>query len=550
MIYKIVVDKQPSTNPSEDKREYTLNIDELLTNGHVSDNLVITFEEDYVERWLALDEYGKIYELLTPTIEPLDDIDIKLFAGDNYIYVASETGEHIYAQYLLHNEFNEAFMTRKETKSAIKQSADSIELSVGSEIERLDGEIEEVNGELELKVGVNDNDQIVTMLNASASEINLNGGSSINLNTPGKLVISAGNFQLDSQGKMTATGGDIAGFGISSDKLTTHISHIRSGYTQADVTRAASISVKSITPTQEDYDKYDINGDGRIDAQDLSLIIAIVNAGGSLDFNGDFTLKTDNDLEILKIVDKTPYRGTSLDRVTTNIGLLKSSLNNLYIENQLEFGAKYEDSFLDLDKQKLELTHYLPNSHANDSNAILRNSVDDLTGKCIAEFSLSSQNASDKWGNIQMLGCTDSNSEIDQTKIGNPVANFSYENNLTQIIPGKINIYEGSTYCYVDSSGVHTSSLAELKEGFEKYENALETIKNIDIYKYKFKDENCSKKHIGFVIGKDFKYSQELTDDDNRTVELYSFISVCCKAIQEQQEEIEKLKKQIGGKNE
>ena len=85
------------------------------------------------------------------------------------------------------------------------------------------------------------------------------------------------------------------------------------------------------------------------------------------------------------------------------------------------------------------------------------------------------------------------------------------------------------------------------KKNIEKYiGNALETIKNIDIYKYNFKNEDDkNKKHLGFVIGDKYKYSEEVTSNENNGVDLYSFVSLCCKAIQEQQAEIEELKKRL-----
>lgn len=90
------------------------------------------------------------------------------------------------------------------------------------------------------------------------------------------------------------------------------------------------------------------------------------------------------------------------------------------------------------------------------------------------------------------------------------------------------------------------TSKEEYKKNFEKLDNALDIIKNIDIYKYNMKaDKDTDKKHIGFVIGDGYNYSKEITSKENNTVDLYSFISVCCKAIQEQQEEIDLLKQEI-----
>ncbi len=98
------------------------------------------------------------------------------------------------------------------------------------------------------------------------------------------------------------------------------------------------------------------------------------------------------------------------------------------------------------------------------------------------------------------------------------------------------------------------TSLARQKKNFEKLQdNAIDIIKNIDIYKYNLKGENdTDKKHIGFVIGDGYNYSKEVTSLDNKGVDNYSFTSLCCKAIQEQQgileqqnEVIEQLQKEI-----
>lgn len=102
------------------------------------------------------------------------------------------------------------------------------------------------------------------------------------------------------------------------------------------------------------------------------------------------------------------------------------------------------------------------------------------------------------------------------------------------------------------NTGITTPTLTqtikeESKKNFEKLkDNALETIKNIDIYKYNLKTEkDTDKKHIGFVIGDNYNYSKEVTSTDNQGVDNYSFTSLCCKAIQELSQEVEELKKQL-----
>ena len=90
------------------------------------------------------------------------------------------------------------------------------------------------------------------------------------------------------------------------------------------------------------------------------------------------------------------------------------------------------------------------------------------------------------------------------------------------------------------------TSLVTDKKNFEKVEyKALDEIKKIDIYKYHLKHEkDTDKKHLGFVIGENYNYSKEVTSNDNEGVDIYSFVSLCCKAIQELEEKVEKLEKE------
>lgn len=107
-----------------------------------------------------------------------------------------------------------------------------------------------------------------------------------------------------------------------------------------------------------------------------------------------------------------------------------------------------------------------------------------------------------------------------------------------------VNTFIGANGCF--SPEFTQTSLESKKKNFELADNCLDIIKDIDIYKFHLKsDSDDSKKRYGFVIGDNYKYRKELTDKDNKGVNLYSFISICCKAIQEQQKEIEELKKVI-----
>ena len=78
----------------------------------------------------------------------------------------------------------------KQTNSKFEQTVESIT----AEITNRQNADNVISASLELKVGKNDNDQVVSMINASADEINLKGN---------RLTVDATNFSLTKDGTVT-----------------------------------------------------------------------------------------------------------------------------------------------------------------------------------------------------------------------------------------------------------------------------------------------------------------------------------------------------------
>ena len=135
MQYKIIVDKQPSSNPSSEKKEYVIDIEELRVKGDVYDSLVITKDEDYVMRRLSLSEYGVLSVLEQEVKEPLENVNIELFEGDNYIYLIDMQGNKFYAEYIVKNDFTNTYATKIEMNTAISQTAQDIMLQVNKKVD-------------------------------------------------------------------------------------------------------------------------------------------------------------------------------------------------------------------------------------------------------------------------------------------------------------------------------------------------------------------------------------------------------------------------------
>lgn len=124
------------------------------------------------------------------------------------------------------------------------------------------------------------------------------------------------------------------------------------------------------------------------------------------------------------------------------------------------------------------------------------------------------------------------------------------ENNAG-ITPSSIGVGLSTMYSdHITTPILNQTSLESQKKNFEKLQNGLNIINNTEIYKYNLKSQNDEdKKHIGFVIGKDYKYSSEITAIDSEGkevgVDTYSMISVAYKAIQELTEKNKLLEKRV-----
>lgn len=308
--------------------------------------------------------------------------------------------------------------------------------------------------------------------------------------------------------------------------------------------------------------KVEVNSKITQTAQDITLSTdkKLENYSTTTEMNSAITVKAN---EITSSVSQTYETQENATKQYSNI---KQTTDNIATEVGKKVGNNEVISKINQSAEAVGINANKIELSANDVLNLLSGNSINLTSQNIT-ISSNSLNIN-KEGNmifkssgIKVFKVENKNNSNNYIYITDNFIGINKENNIGLVEIGTItNIYgndegsielTGNGSTIVRASGITTPTLTQTsleseKKNFEKLKNALDIIKTIDIYKYNLKTENDKdKKHIGFVIGDKYNYSKEVTSLDNTGVDNYSFTSLCCKAIQEQQEQIEELKKEI-----
>jgi hypothetical protein len=422
-----------------DETIYDLDFEYLnYISDDVCDKYVYEDGKQWVERNVGVDEFGNKYALSQTIIEQGEDIEIRV-KRDSIIKMIAFNNEKLNCIYLLENEYTSAFANQVEVTSELNLLGDTLEAKV-SQVADEDGNVTSAS----LILAVNNDTSGATL---NADKISLEG-KEINL-TSDDIVIHSENFNVDENGHIEATSGDIGGFELGSTKFLSNLNGLYN-YNNFDLSMVAMKIMDRIYTDTHMSNVLDSNDSGTISAVDYIRIKNIMSG------------------------------------VSENTKILTGT-----------FEINSQDT----------------------KNCVV---VKDEYGSIVVGLGLGGLNTT-------YISCNN-------FVCGYPTDNYQ------DFVGVTINGINGNITCV----SLNQTSLKEQKKNFEKLENALEIIKNIDIYKYNMKNEDdTDKKHIGFVIGDDFNYSKEITSKENKEVDIYSFVSVCCQAIQEQQKEIELLKQEM-----
>lgn len=220
---------------------YELGVTDVLRkNGDICDEYRLEGGKAKVIRRINKDGTVKSKE----TTENLGEYFIRLKNGTNKISIKNYTAT-VKAKYAIQNDYTEIFSTKVETKTAIEQTAEDIDISVNKKLESYSTTTEmnsainlkanEINQKVEKKVDeetitgaylvlkINE-DKSESKLNADKIDISANdvlnilSGNTINLKTK-NIKIESNNFSVDENGNIVAKSGTIGGWTVNSEAI-------------------------------------------------------------------------------------------------------------------------------------------------------------------------------------------------------------------------------------------------------------------------------------------------------------------------------------------
>lgn len=336
MKYIIVIDKQSRSNPSGEAREYAFEIDELLRKGDIADDLIVEQgKAKYIKR-IELTKYGVTNVLSKEVVTELGDCILKLFEGDNYIYVKDQYNNILKAEYVIKNQFTDLYVTDLQMKSAIEESADKITLSVEKVL-----------------TGYATTEETKAMIKLLSDEINLEVSKKLNSEDLTSAYIIMRINEDVSEIKIKADKIDILGKKV---KFKTQISSTYS-FTNQDLENIRNYIMGTYELTNSQKELYDINKDGKVNAVDYMKIKNLMNANGKVTIEGSIEIDPDSASRSLILKDSSGNIITSIGLLgmqtesfnTANLEANKATIQDLIVTNSFTC-EKIEDLIKRVDR--------------------------------------------------------------------------------------------------------------------------------------------------------------------------------------------------------
>ena len=315
------------TDKDGNSTEYDLGIHEVLrANDEVYDEYILENNHAKVIRRVNPDGTTRETEL----IEDLGTLEIYLKEGNNILKLQSYYA-NLEGLYIENNGYTDQLSTKEETKAEIEITKNEIDFEVSKKVNDED------------LTGAN----IILRINGDESESEINAdkvslkGKEINL-TSDNITIDSTNFSVDENGRIYAISGNIGGFELNSDNG--FIANVQSQYTYDtnDYNRLLSIMRETITPTQEDYDKYDFTNDGEFKSNDLFILLNILN--GRESGSGIFKIDHKDPKNCIQIKDDIEGLEASIGFFGANFSRIVCGNGGIYSNGSIIIKSKYHSN--------------------------------------------------------------------------------------------------------------------------------------------------------------------------------------------------------------
>lgn len=335
-------------------------LDTRLTVKSVND------DKDYIENTIAVSNYGRIVKVVkwddvtTPSeLKTKCEKYIKDYQFDNVVVQAKAVDfgyfsnkiekfqmldsvrivseKHGMDRYFmltkmklnLNNPENDVFTFGKTIKVSLTVSANSSIGMMQREFMTLPQDIlNKTSSMLETKVGKDENDTIISMINAAAEIIKL---------TSNRFSVKSDNLEITEEGKVKCK--DLVITGGKMD-VSTDVTIYQKDYTEDDVETLRQILLGRITPTDEQIDKYDLDGDGFLTLIDIAQMTGLIKGVGVTNGKKTYTNNLKIDPSSRSVIIRTKdvrigRKGLSAKTIGTN---------DLYINNGIHVKADDNDS--------------------------------------------------------------------------------------------------------------------------------------------------------------------------------------------------------------
>ena len=344
-------------NANEPAIRYTLPCNLYYINDEIKDELIIDYEKEQtfvIKRAGINAETGEKYALEKSETINYEYIGINIPEdGDYLLKMQSFDSAYINVKALLKTIYQN--VTKLELSSSLKLTEESILAAVNKRITSIDGAVLELSSELKLtaeeissKVSKG---EIISTINQSAEAIKINAdkieltagnvldilaNNEINLKSK-NITIKSDNFNVDGKnfswkatnssmtndgtltaknanitGTVTTTNGNIGGFNITANSLEADLNYTFPNIAESDLDKMKQYMEGKTTLTDSEFQKYDLNADGKISSADLLMGRLLILGNMPKNVTGKFKINTNDPRKTITMTSNTKWFNTTL----------------------------------------------------------------------------------------------------------------------------------------------------------------------------------------------------------------------------------------------